>query len=104
MEMMPVLTILHQLMISTLILKATLSTYQDVDDSHGDNDGESVSNEGHELLSDNDSDTLYMLNDDMLEDNEPSRIEDEDEVCVVVVPYELNELYRGPTFGTIREF
>jgi len=59
-----------------------VSLHQDVDDSHGDNDGESVSNEGHELLNDSDSDTLYMLNDDMLEDDEPSRIENEDEECV----------------------
>ena len=56
--------------------------HQDVDDSHCDNDGESVSNEGDKLLSDSDYDTLYVLNDDMLEDDEPSSIEDEDEECV----------------------
>jgi len=73
--------------------------HQDVDDSHGDNDGESVSNEGDELLSDRASDSLYMLYDDMLEDDEPSRIEDEDEECVADEENMLTSMVSTETSG-----
>jgi len=75
---------------TTLIMRATQSLHQDVEDSHGDDDGESVSNEGHELLNDRDSDTIYMLNDDMLEDDDEECVSNEENMLTSMVSKETS--------------